>query len=236
MTHCHSETLTPDTGFAWKEPAALDLRVETERVIVRPYVLDDAQPVFEAVNLSRDSLLPWMPWARTDHHELASTVHYVSQQIVRLSKPLTTEGVGVGIFDKASGQFLGGTGFHDLRRDTASVETGYWIRADRRREGLCTEAMARWLSKMLAPQNSGGLGLRRIRIYCSSGNTPSTRVPEKLALRGEVMQRQDYYVPHHGVTDRLGWGVMHDEWDCVRHRVKDSGAERNGPRFGVRSG
>ncbi len=221
MTHCHSETHQPDAGFAWKEPDALNLRVETPRLIIRPYELDDAPQVFEAVNACRDSLLPWMPWARTEHHEIASTINYVSQQIMRLRKPFTSDGVGVGVFDKTSDEFLGGTGFHDLRRDTASVEIGYWVRADRRNQGVCTESTAHWLSKLLTPQDRGGLGLQRVRIYCSGDNKASSRVPEKLGLRAEVTQRADYFVPHHGVTDRMGWGVMHDEWDTGAHKPRN---------------
>ncbi len=219
MTHCHSEGRHPDSGFAWKEPATLDLRVETPRLVIRPYELDDAPMVYEAVNACRESLLPWMPWARTEHHEIASTIHYLSKQMMRLRKPFTIDGVGIGIFSKSTNEFLGGTGFHDLRRDTASVEIGYWVRGDRRNHGVCTESTAHWLSRLLAPQDAGGLGLRRVRIYCSGDNRASSRVPEKLGLRAEVMQRGDYYVPHHGVTDRLGWGVMHDEWDCENHKV-----------------
>ncbi|MFI4897227.1 MAG: GNAT family N-acetyltransferase [Phycisphaerales bacterium JB059] len=220
MTRCFREPESPAEGFAWKEPSLLDLRVESARLLLRPYELEDAPLLFDAVNQDRDALLPWLPWARTEHREMASTLNFISGQILRLRKPLPAEGVALGVFDKSSGQLLGGAGFHDLRRDTASVEVGYWVRGDRHRQGICTESTAHWLSRLLAPQDAGGLGLRRVRIYCSADNRASSRVPEKLGLRPEVMQRQDYFVPHHGVTDRLGWGVMHDEWDCENHRIR----------------
>lgn len=217
MTRCFREPEAPNEGFAWKEPDPLDLRVETPRLIVRPYEIDDAQQLFDAVNNARDALLPWLPWARTEHREIASSINFVSGQMLKLKKPLPADGVALGVFDKASGELLGGTGFHDLRRDTACVEVGYWVRGDRHNQGVCTEATAHWLSRIFTPQDQGGLGLRRVRIFCSADNKASSRVPEKLGLRAELMQRGDYYVPHHGVTDRLGWGVMHDEWDCKNH-------------------
>jgi RimJ/RimL family protein N-acetyltransferase len=176
--------------------------------------------LFDTINAVRDGLLPWLPWARTEHREIASTLNFISSQILRRRKPLAPEGVALGVFDRSTGDLLGGSGFHDLRRDTASVEVGYWVRADRHNQGICTEATAHWLSRLLAPQDAGGLGLRRVRIYCSAQNKASARVPEKLGLRAEVMQRQDYFVPHHGVTDRLGWGVIHDEWDHHNHRSR----------------
>ena len=221
MTRCFREPEAPGEGHAWKEPDPLDLCVETPRLLIRPYELDDAPGLFDAVNAGRDALLPWLPWARTEHREMASTLNFISGQVLRLRKPLPPEGVALGVFDKASGELLGGSGFHDLRRDTASVEIGYWVRADRHNQGVCTEATAHWISRLLSPQGSGGLGLKRIRVYCSAENKASARVPEKLGLRAEVMQRADYYVPHHGVTDRLGWGVLADEWDCAYHRMRE---------------
>ncbi len=220
MTRCHAEPHHPDQGFAWTEPSPLDLLVQTPRLIVRPYELDDAPEVFAAVNASRDALLPWMPWAREQHRGLASTTEYVAKQINALARPFTADGIGMGVFEKDTGRFVGGTGFHDLRRDSASVEVGYWVRSDRQRRGYCTEAVAHWFSRLLTPQPDGGLGLNRVRVYCSGDNKPSARVPAKLGLTAELMQRQDYHVPHHGVTDRLGWGVLAGEWDTAEHRPR----------------
>lgn len=230
MTRCASEQERPDEGLAWRPPPRLDIRVETPRLVVRSYALDDAAAVFEAINASRDHLTPWLPWV-DEHRELAGTVRYIASQIVLANEPSTLTGggdgarlgLGVGIFERESGAFVGGTGFNDVRPSTASAETGYWIRADRAGRGYCTEAMRHWLSWLLTPQEAGGggLGLARVRIYCSSANGASRRIPEKLGLRQEVHQRADVHIPSLGVTDRLGWGVMRDEWDCARHTMRN---------------
>ncbi|MEQ8770708.1 MAG: GNAT family N-acetyltransferase [Phycisphaerales bacterium] len=214
MTRCASESDHPAQGLAWTDPDPLKLSTQTERTLIRPYRSDDVDAVFEAVELSRGALLPWMPWARVSGDRKAATMTYVAAQATLATGPLKPEGVGVGIFERDSGAFLGSTGFHDLRRETASVETGYWIRADRHREGLCTEAMRGWITHMLRPKPSGGLGLNRVRIYCSADNLPSQQIPRKLGFRHEVHQRADYYVPEHGITDRLGWGVLAEEWNA----------------------
>lgn len=216
MTRCAREPECPEEGFAWKPPSPLQFRVETERLLLRPYEPADVEPLFEAVNASREALVPWLPWARSDHRVIASTMRYVSSQIMALTDTdaLIAGGLGVAITDKTDGSFVGGTGFHDLRRDSASCEIGYWIRADRHGQGLCTEAVRHWIAWLLETPDKGGLGLNRIRIFCSADNTPSARVPEKLGLRAEVRQRLDYHVPGYGVTDRLGWGVLAEEWDA----------------------
>lgn len=225
MTRCASETERPDEGLAWRPPRRLATRVETPRLVIRGYELDDAPAVFEAINASREHLLPWLPWV-DDHRELAGTVRYIASQMVIASDPSTLSGdgsrmgLGVGIFEREGGAFVGGTGFNDVRPSTASAETGYWIRADRAGRGYCTEAMRHWLSWLLGAQEAGGLGLARVRIYCSSANAASRRIPEKLGLRQEVHQRADVHTPGVGVTDRLGWGVLRDEWDCARHAMR----------------
>lgn len=228
MTRCASEIERPDDGFEWRPPRRLAIRVETPRLVIRGYELDDAPAAFAAVNTSRQHLLPWLPWV-DEHRELAGTVRYIASQMVIASDPSTLTGdgsrmgLGVGIFERDGGAFVGGTGFNDVRPSTASAETGYWIRADRTGRGYCTEAMRHWLSWLLSPQDAGGggLGLARVRIYCSSANAASRRVPEKLGLRQEVHQRADVLIPGLGVTDRLGWGVLREEWDCARHAMLD---------------
>lgn len=218
MTRCSSENNFPTTGLDWTPPTPLDCQLESERLIIRAYRLEDAEAVFEAINESRDNhLLPWMPWAKDNHTTLESTTKYICEQMLSLANPDTFNNVGTGIFCKQSGTFIGGSGIHDVRKDTASCETGYWIRKSQIGHGYALEACARTISWALAPQAIAGLGLNRVRVYCSSANTHSTKLIEKLGITPEVHQRQDYYIDPIGPTDRLGWGVLAEEWDCTKH-------------------
>jgi len=218
MTHCASELNFPSPGLAWSAPDPIRVDLETERLLIRAYRLEDAQEAYGVIQDSLDHLMPWMPWA-PGHTSLAFTAKYLAEQMLALTAGPKFKEIGVGIFEKATGDFIGGTGVHDVRPDTASCETGYWIRHDRTRRGYASEACGRILSWALSDQSSGGLGLRRVRIYCSSANAPSSKVPERLGLTAEVRQREDYYIKGIGATDRLGWGVMASEWDCENHRV-----------------
>ncbi len=219
MPRCANETDTGQ-GLGWTPPEPFTIRFETARLVLRAYELTDAAALFDAVSTSRDHLLPWMPWAREGHTDLAASAHYITTQIMALRDRAAFHAVGIGIFDKHPGRLLGGTGVHGVHRDTACAETGYWIRADATGRGYCTEATAGVLSWAFRGQDAGGLGLRRIVIYCSAENVASSRIPEKLRLRKEVEQREDYFVPGHGCTDRLGWGVLAGEWDCARMRTR----------------
>jgi len=218
MTHCASENLYPAEGLGWKAPDPITCQLESDRLIVRSYQLFDAPALFDAINDSRDGhLLPWMSWCKTNHRTIESTTKYVCDQMLAMSEPLTFNNLGTGIFCKATGRLLGGSGVHDIRKDTASCETGYWLRRDVIGNGYAREACARTLSWALQAQANGGLGLQRVRIYCSDKNVPSTKLIEQLNITAEVHQRNDYYIESIGATDRLGWGVLAEEWDCDSH-------------------
>lgn len=223
MTRCASENLYPADGLGWTAPDPVVCQLESDRLIIRCYELGDAQELFDAINESRDGhLLPWMSWCKTNHRTIESTTKYVCDQILSASEPMTFNSLGTGIFSKDTGRLLGGSGVHDIRKDTASCETGYWIRRDAIGNGYAREACARTISWAFQSQSKGGLGLARLRIYCSDKNTPSTNLIEKLNITSEVRQRNDYYIESIGVTDRLGWGVLANEWDCDRHcSIKD---------------
>lgn len=217
MTRCASEDRYPTRGLAWSAPDPLPLRIETPRAVLRSYEPTDAEALHRVVDACRASLLPWLPWAKEDHRDADRSLHFIMNNRMHLREPGTLGHVVLGVFDRETGELLGGHGVHDIRRDTASCETGYWLRPEARGRGLITEATAHVLSWCFRRQDRGGMGLGRVRIYCSSANTPSSRVPERLGLTPEVMQRRDFYVEGVGLTDRLGWGVLAEEWDCNAH-------------------
>ena len=212
MARCDSEVKWPAEGLGWRPPDLSSIRFESERLVVRNYELSDIQTVYEAINECRPELRPWMVWAEKSHREIAETAQYITAQIMNTRTPEKWDNVGLGVFLKDSGEFIGSTGVHDVRRDTASCETGYWIHVNHRRKGYATETCRRTIDWALAPQDRGGLGLRRVRIFCSKENEASVRVIEKLGIRKEVEMKDDYWIEGVGCTTRMGWGVMADEW------------------------
>lgn len=220
MTRCRSEELYPAKGLGWTPPDPVPLPIETPRLVVRPYEPRDAEALHRVVDGCRESLLPWLPWAREDHRDAERSLQFIINNRMTLRDTTTLGHIVLGVFDRETGDLLGGHGIHDIRRDTASCETGYWLAPHARGKGLITEATAHVLSWCLCPQAERGMGLARVRVYCSSENAPSRRVLDRLGLTPEVHQRRDYCIEGVGVTDRLGWGVLADEWDCNRHAMR----------------
>lgn len=202
---------SPPPPAPWAPPAPLPLSYRTARLLARPFVHADAPAILDAVESSRDSLLPWMPWAATDNRSIPEC-HYTVERFARgHAEPLPAM-VVLGFFDAATGTLAGGGGLHHFHPPSHAAEIGYWIRADRRRQGLCTEGVAGLLDLCFAPQAGGGWGLRRIEIRCAGGNIASAAVARRLGLREEARLRQHRWLHGRGWEDELAFGVLRDEW------------------------
>ncbi|MEO0512896.1 MAG: GNAT family N-acetyltransferase [Planctomycetota bacterium] len=202
----------------WTPPDPVLARpIRTERLVVDPFTLDDAGPLFEIIQAMRPTAEPWLDWVHTQHRSLEETTRWVADQALRLSDP-GFRSLAMVIREPDSRQIFGGAGVYDLDPDTRSCSTGYWIRPDRRGHAFAGEACRAVISWCLRPQPEG-LGLSRVRLFCSADNSASRRVLEKLGLPFEMHQRRQDFVAGFGLTDRLGWGVLADEWDCERHTM-----------------
>src|SRR5690606_15683493 len=192
----------PHAPPAWTPPRPLPGRFETARTVLRFWRADDAQGMLEALNADRASYLPWLPWVAADNQDLAQC----SFQIERFRRDAlqpNCDNFVLGIFDRSTGAVIGGTGLHRLVHPRHQAEIGYWIRPERRRQGLCTEAVAGLVSWAFTPQFEGGWGLRRIEILAPAGNAPSRSAPAKLGLRLETHKLQCAWYDGRGWEDKL---------------------------------
>jgi ribosomal-protein-serine acetyltransferase len=177
--------------------------------------------MLSALDADRTSFLPWLHWVSNDNRtsqECASSIERQREKRERIDPP--ADDFTLGVFDRNSGLALGGTGLHRLNLASHEAEIGYWIRADRRRSGLCTEAVAGLISWAFTPQSRGGWGLRRLHIRCASSNHASRRVPQKLNLRHEATLVADRWVDSIGWDDTLVWGVLVHEWNIELRAVE----------------
>jgi ribosomal-protein-serine acetyltransferase len=182
----------------------------------------DAPALFEAVQADRPTLIPWIPWAPSEHRAPHETVYMIEK--MKRDRTHPSGPFAMAILDRATGAVVGGTGLHALHPEAHEAEIGYWVRAGLRGRGLCTEAVAGLLTWAFTPQSRAGWGLRRAHIRCAAGNGPSAAVPRKLGLRPEARLVKDRWVPGFGWDDTLAWGVLSEEWDpdarCARPAVE----------------
>lgn len=183
----------------------------------------DGPALFDAVNTHRASILPWMLWAKTDHETVADSIYFVENNR-RAAARADCRRYNMGIFDRKTGEVLGGTGLHGIDSGTLTGEIGYWVAGHRQGQGVCSEAVGGLISQALKAQRAGGWGLRRITVFTATDNTASQRVCHKLGLRLESrtkLDRRMHYEGEHGVyCDSVGFAVLADEWDFEAHRAQ----------------
>lgn len=173
-----------------------------ERVLLRPFRPEDAEAHAEAVMESREHLLPWLRWAAT-----YESVDDSRDAIARFTaRWLTRESLTVGLWEIATGRFLGGA---HLGPDwtVPKFEIGYWLRASAAGRGYMTEAV-----RLFTDYAFASLDAKRVFIRCDARNTRSAAVSERLGFPREAHLRNDVVAYDGALRDTLIYAVTPDEW------------------------
>ena len=107
-----------------KEPPVVLRDVPEElvgkRILIRPFLPDDAQAIFDAIYESREHLYPWLPFATPDYN-LQEAQAFARRAQARW---ILREDMPVGIWRREDGQYLGGTGLHRIDWTVPHFEIG----------------------------------------------------------------------------------------------------------------
>lgn len=147
-------------------------RLETERLILRPFTLDDLDALHEV--LGDAEIMGYYPAPFTREQSL--------KWIVDNLERYRDDGYGLWAMDsKPSGALVGDCG--PVRRvvdGAVEVEIGWHVRRDHQRRGLATEA-----AQECCRYAFDELGLDSVISLIRPENTPSRRVAEKLGMHVE---------------------------------------------------
>jgi len=155
--------------MTWRVP----YRIETERLVLRVYEVDDAEPLADAVNESRAHLSRYLPWARGPEDLASARRAWIQSTRNEFD---TGHDYTMGIFARNDGRLLGGTGFHP-RTEPTRLDIGYWIAADAQGKGYVTEAAA-----ALTRVAFGLANARIVSIAHAPTNSASAAVPQRLGF------------------------------------------------------
>jgi len=152
-------------------PLPVPDRIETERLLMRPWLDGDAEALGEALAESVSHLLPWIPWA-LDHAPTPEECH----GLLRTWMDQRAAGANCiyATFQRADGRLVGGVGLY-RRVGPDALEIGYWLRASAAGLGYATET-----TRALTDAGLAVPGVRRMEIHLDPANRASARVPEKL--------------------------------------------------------
>lgn len=144
--------------------------VKTERLVIRPYTLQDAQQLYAAMKDGTDHMLPWLPWAEGEPRPLAEKQKLIADFIEKFN---TDKDFVYAIFDKTNTKLLGGTGLHP-RVGPNAIEIGYWVRHGETNKGIATEA------SYALTRAAFLLEIPEVIIRMKPENEGSARIPQKL--------------------------------------------------------
>lgn len=182
----------------------LPLRLEGERVLLRPYAPGDGGRFFAAIDEDRADLGQWMAWPATQHLNVGDAESYVRNMA---GKWLTREALILGIFSKDGQTLYGGTGFHGFDWRVPSLEIGWFLRKSARGQGLATEAIR--LACRLAFEH---VGANRVWGSVDVLNAPSWRLAERAGFTREAHLRSECRDHHGAVRDTFIYGLLAREW------------------------
>lgn len=141
----------------------------TDDIRIRPYRVEDAPALWEAVNESRAQLEPWMPWCHANY-SLGDAQDWIAAQVAAVNQGAAFEFV----ITSENGTYLGAVGLNQIDTVNRRANLGYWVRSSVTRQNVATRAVC--LVRDWAFRNTG---LLRLEIVIAAGNVASYRVAEK---------------------------------------------------------
>ena len=162
-------------------------------IVLRPFRLEDAARLYEAVHESLAELKPWMSWAH-DGYALRDSREFI--QITRARWDERTL-FAFAMIDSKDGSVLGGCSLSHMHPVYHLCNLGYWVRTSQHGEGIAGRAT------MLAARFAfEQVGLIRVEIVVALENKASMRVAEKVGahyegvLRNRMVVGRDVYDAH----------------------------------------
>ena len=147
---------------------------------IRPYAVDDAPLLCEAVLESFADLAPWMPWCHPAY-SIEESRAWLTRQVELFRERSEFEFA----IASADGRYLGACGLNRIDRVNRRANLGYWVRSSEAGRGVATLAV-----RLLRDWGFRETDLVRLEIIVAVGNAPSLRVAEKSGAVREGVLRQ----------------------------------------------
>jgi len=174
--------------------------IQTERLILRRFVPEDAQAMFD--NWASDprvtEYLTWSP-----HTSVIETQGIVSAWCAAYESLTTYKWL-----IEYNGIAIGGIDVVRYHEQNETAELGYCIGYDYWGCGIVTEAV-RAVLRVLFEQ----VGFHRVSIRHVTDNPGSGRVAEKCGFRQEGIEREAHKAEDGRYLDIVHWALLRDEWE-----------------------
>ena len=175
-----------------------NLIIETERLILRPFKLTDADDIVEGLNnLNVSKWLAFVPYPYTRE----DAIKYIEDSI-------NNKLYNFAIVLKSENKVIGSTQLSNISKIHGTAGGGIWINEKYHGNGYGTEA---WGARIRYAFNE--LGLRRLENGYFEGNESSFKMQEKFGYKNEGIRRKKFISMATGkVEDEYITGLLKEEW------------------------
>jgi len=202
-----------DSAMEWRVPSRIPTSLQTPRLLIRSYLPEDAHQLLEIFAVSPDFFEYDDDFKEYD---LEKCQEYVTRNHDNYH---AGKQFSMVIVERSTGMLLGETGLWGgwafQKTWPGEADTGFNIRADRRREGFAMEAVQAVITAAFQPQEDGGWGFRRITITQLDLNIPSRKLAEKLRMRLEKSSKESVFKRRYGWCGETQFSVLAHEWDAT---------------------
>jgi ribosomal-protein-serine acetyltransferase len=145
-------------------------------VTLRPFRLEDAGQLHEAVRESLIQLKPWMSWAHDEYSQAEA------EDFIKITRARWEEKTlyAFAITEVNSGNILGGCSLSHKHPVYHYCNLGYWVRSSYHGHGFAGHA-----AKLVAQFGFEHGGIIRAEVVVAMGNEKSIRVAEKIGAHYE---------------------------------------------------
>ena len=174
----------------------------TERLILRPFIVEDAAEVTRLVSdrrIADTTINIPHPYDQSMAEAWIGAHAEVAER---------GDGLTLAVTDKSSGALIGAVGL-SISRAHRRGELGYWVAVEQWGRGYATEA-----SRAMLDYAFGPLDLARVVAHCLTRNPGSWHVMEKLGMQREGRLRS-HIVKWDVLEDIWLYGVLREEWRAL---------------------
>ncbi len=174
--------------------------VKTDRLVVRLWVVEDAEDLNRAQAESRYHLVPWMPWASIPPLNLTDR----KAQILQFTDEWEHGRDAIlGVFREQ--EIVGGIGLH-RRVGSGGLEIGYWTHVNHVRKGYGAEAAEGLTTAAFQVPE-----VDHIEIHHDRANKPSSGIPRKLGYLLTAKKTRKTQTPSESGV-QYTWKMTKDAW------------------------
>ncbi len=153
--------------------------VVNELIHLEPLKYTHAFQIFQAVDLNRKFLSPWLPFVNQTKSQ-EDTEHFVRTIIADRKK--SGDEVFVIYYEK---RFAGLIGMKDTDAANKKTEIGYWLIESMTGKGIMTRSVKALLEYLFSAQD-----INRVQLKCGVGNHASSAIPKRLGFHFEGVERE----------------------------------------------